>query len=247
MLLLHGAAQTAHSWDEVAPDLSRDHHVLALDQRGHGDTDWAADHVYRRDDMVADILAFLDDRGWKTATLVALSMGGLNSMTFAATHPDRIRGLVVVDVAPRVERKGTEAIRSQLSVFEFESFDDAVARAHAFNPRRTLENIRERMHHGLKQRPDGKWVYKFDPNIGSFEAGGSLESLWARLNEIRCPTLLVRGGESDILAKESVERFRKEVPRCEVAEVPGAGHSVMGDNPQGFLSAVGPFLSRHGL
>src|SRR5215475_4760568 len=77
MLLLHGGAQTAHSWDEVAPDFARDHHVLALDQRGHGDTEWATGGRYRRDDFVGDIAAFLDDRGWPAATIVALSLGGL--------------------------------------------------------------------------------------------------------------------------------------------------------------------------
>src|SRR5438067_502216 len=84
LLLLHGGAQTAHSWDEVAPDLARDHHVLALDQRGHGDSDWAPEGQYRRDDFVADVRAFLDDRGWTAPTVMALSLGGLNAIASAA-------------------------------------------------------------------------------------------------------------------------------------------------------------------
>src|SRR5437867_5923266 len=100
VLLLHGGAQTAHSWDEVAADLASDHHVLALDQRGHGDSAWAPAGHYARADFVADVLAFLDDRGWPAATLVALSLGGVNAIAFAAAHPERIRGLVVVDVTP---------------------------------------------------------------------------------------------------------------------------------------------------
>src|SRR5262245_24070572 len=106
LLLLHGGAQTAHSWDEVAPDFARDHHVLALDQRGHGDTGWALDGRYRRDDFVTDIRAFLDDRRWESPTIMALSLGGLNSIAFAATHAERVAGLIVVDVAPTVSRKG---------------------------------------------------------------------------------------------------------------------------------------------
>src|SRR5881628_1870980 len=100
MLLLHGGAQTAHSWDEVAPDLAHDHHVLALDQRGHGDSDWSPDGRYRREDFVADVRSFLDDRHWPAATVMALSLGGLNAIAFAAAHPARLRGLIVVDVAP---------------------------------------------------------------------------------------------------------------------------------------------------
>src|SRR4029077_15157858 len=98
LLLLHWGAQTAHSWDDVAPDLATDHHVLALDQRGHGDSAWAPAGRYARADFVGDVLAFLDDRAWPAATLVALSLGGVNSIAFAAAHPERIRGLVVVDV-----------------------------------------------------------------------------------------------------------------------------------------------------
>src|SRR5213078_1324658 len=167
VLLLHGGAQTAHSWDEVAPDLARDHHVLALDQRGHGDTDWAPEGRYRRDDFVADIRAFLDDRGWERATLIALSLGGLNSIAFAATHPERIAGLVVVDVTPTISQTGGKAIAAQLQVRDFASFEEAVARAQAFNPLRSAENIRTRLRHALRQGADGRWSYKFDPGIGS--------------------------------------------------------------------------------
>jgi esterase len=246
ILLLHGGAQTAHSWDEVAPDLSRDHHVLALDQRGHGDSAWAPGSVYRREDFVADVAAFLDDRGWPTTTLIALSLGGMNAIGFTAAHPERVSGLVVVDIAPRVERAGVEAIKNQISQRDFASIEEAAAHAHAFNPRRTLENVRERMRHGLKQRPDGRWTYKFDAAVFGGEAG-ALERLWDDVRRIRCPTLLVRGGESNILAAETAERFTRELPGSTTAEVPGAGHSVMGDNPAGFLEVVRAFLARHGL
>ncbi len=246
VLLLHGVSQTAHSWDEVAPGLAQDHHVLALDQRGHGDSGWATDGVYRRSDFVEDVAALLDHQGWPATTLVALSMGGLNAIAFAAAHPERLRGLVVVDVAPTIERTGREEIGRQLFQREFASFDEAVEHAHAFNPRRTLENIRDRMHHTLRRLPDGRWTYKFDPRVfGGVE--GELDRLWNDVRTIRCPALLVRGAESHILAAETAERFRRELPGSTVATVPGAGHSVMGDNPAGFLAAVRPFLVRHGL
>jgi pimeloyl-ACP methyl ester carboxylesterase len=247
MLLLHGGAQTAHSWDEVASDLARDHHVLALDQRGHGDTEWAPAGQYRRADFVADIRAFLDDRGWPTATLVALSLGGLNAIAFAAAYPERMGGLVVVDVAPTISAAGGEAIRTQLAVRDFATFDEAVEKARAFNPRRSRENIRERMGHALRQGPDGRWTYKFDPAIGSGGLEADFERLWEEMRQIRCPTLLVRGVQSPILARETAARFVHELPGSTVVEVPGAGHSVMGDNPTGFVSAVRPFLARHGV
>jgi pimeloyl-ACP methyl ester carboxylesterase len=244
LLLVHGAAQTAHSWDEVAPDLSQDHHVLAIDQRGHGDTDWAPS--YRREDFVGDISAFLDDRGWAAATLVALSLGGLNAIAFAAAHPARARGLIVVDVAPTIQRPAVDAVRSQLSLRDFASFEEALERAHAFNPRRTIENIRDRLRHALKPSDGGRWTYKFDPGIAEGEATADLEALWDRARQVKCPTLLVRGGESAMVATDVADRFARDVG-AETAVVSGAGHSVMGDNPEGFLSAVRPFLARHRL
>ena len=245
MLLLHGGAQTAHSWDEVAPALARRRHVVALDQRGHGKTDWAP--RYRRADFVDDVAALLDHLGQECVTLVGLSLGGLNAIAFAAAHPGRVRGLIVVDVVPTVVRSGTDAIRSQLAQREFDAFEDAVALAHRFNPRRTLDNIRERLHHGMRELPDGRWTYRFDPGIGADAEPDALERLWADVRRLRCPTLLVRGAESPVLDDHGVERFRRECARAAVAEVPGAGHSVMGDNPAGFVAAVTPFLRRHGL
>jgi len=242
VLMLHGGAQTAHSFDEVAPVLARGHHVVCLDQRGHGDTAWAP--RYRRNDFVADIDAMLDHLGWETASLVGMSLGGLNAIAFAASCPARMRTLVVVDVVPSVAPEGRDAIAKQLSVQEFASFDDAVAMAHAFNPRRTLENIRERLGHAMRGFPDGRWRYKFDPDIVS--GAHDLERQWADVRRIRCPALLVRGAESPIVTHEGTERFLALVPGSRTAEVAGAGHSVMGDNPTGFLDAVGPFLARHG-
>ena len=158
-----------------------------------------------------------------------------------------MRGLVVVDVAPTIATTGSQAIRSQLAQRDFASFEEAVERARAFNPRRSEDNIRERLRHSLRQLPDGRWTYKFDPAIGSGGLEADFEQLWESVRQIRCPTLLVRGSESPILAAETAARFARELAGSEVAEVPGAGHSVMGDNPAGFVAAVRPFLARHGL
>ena len=247
LLLLHGGAQTAHSWDEVAPVLARTHRVVALDQRGHGDTEWAPAGRYRRTDFVADIAALLDHLGYDAAAVVALSLGGLNAIAFAAAHPDRVRGLVVVDVVPTVAPAGTAAIRAQLAVRDFATLEDAVAHAHRFNPRRTIANLRERLRHAMRRGPDSRWAYKFDPRIGSGGLETDFERLWEQVRAIRCPTLLVRGAQSAILSREAAARFLRELPGSTVVEVPGAGHSVMGDNPTGFLAAVRPFFVRHGL
>jgi len=153
----------------------------------------------------------------------------------------------MVDVAPTIAPAGGQAIRAQLAVREFTSFEEAVERALAFNRRRTRANIENRLRHALRQEPDGRWTYKFDPAIGRGGLETDFELLWEQVTRIRCPTLLVRGAESAILTREAAERMRRELPGCAVAEVPGAGHAVMGDNPDGFVAAVRPFLARHAL
>ncbi len=244
LVCLHGITQTAHSWDEIAPALARTHHVRALDQRGHGDSAWAADGDYRIDTQSRDVEAFLRDVVGGPAVLVALSMGGLNAMTLAARVPELVRALVVVDIAPQVERRGVEHIRQFVTANdELDTFEEFVARAHAFNPRRSLENIRDRLRHNLRQLPNGRWTWKYDPRLRDpARAAGDIGSLWDRIATIGCPMLVVRGGESDVLAPETAERLAGLV-HAEVRTVAGAGHSVMGDNPAGFLAAVEPFLA----
>lgn len=244
LLCLHGITQTAHSWDEVAPALARTHHVRALDQRGHGDSSWAPDGDYRIATQNRDVEAFLCTVGATPSVLVALSMGGLVALTLAARAPALVRALVVVDIAPEVKRAGVENIRSFVAATdELDHFEDFVARAHAFNPRRSLENIRERLRHNLKQLPNGRWTWKYDPHLRNpARVGEALGDLWKEIEAIRCPVLIVRGGESDILDPEVATRFAGIVGAT-VETVTGAGHSVMGDNPAGFLAAVEPFLA----
>src|SRR5437899_186925 len=156
----------------------------------------------------------------------------------------RVRALVVGDIAPQGERKGVDHIRQFVTANdELDTFEDFVARAHAFNPRRSLENIRDRLRHNLRRLPTGRWTWKYDPTLRDpGRAAGDIANLWDRVREIRCPTLIIRGGESDVLAPETAARPRGLV-HAEVRTVAGAGHSVMGDNPAGFLAAVEPFLT----
>jgi pimeloyl-ACP methyl ester carboxylesterase len=244
LVCLHGITQTAHSWDDVAPTLARTYHVRALDQRGHGDSSWASDGDYRIATQSRDVEAFVGTVVAAPAVLVALSMGGLVATTLAARAPEVARALVVVDVAPEVRREGVDNIRNFVAATdELDSFEAFVERAHAFNPRRSLDNIRDRLRHNLKQLPNGRWTWKYDPMLRNpARLGDGIGDLWTEIEKIRCPVLIVRGGESDVLDADVAARFAK-ILRAEVRTVPGAGHSVMGDNPAGFLAAVEPFLA----
>jgi pimeloyl-ACP methyl ester carboxylesterase len=147
-------------------------------------------------------------------------------------------------VVPSVAPEGREQIAKQLSVQEFASFDEAVEMAHRFNPRRSIENIRERLGHAMRAVSRRSLALQVRSRHG--RGTQDLERLWADVRRLRCPTLLVRGAESNIVTDDGIARFLSLVPGSRVAVVAGAGHSVMGDNPAGFLAAVAPFLARHG-
>lgn len=247
LVCLHGITQTAHSWDEVADDLSRDYRVLCLDQRGHGDSDWAPDGDYARQTQAGDVDAITTALGLPSFLLMGMSMGGINSITFTALHPAKVKALVIVDVSPEIQAKGVENIRNFIQQEDvLPSFESFVERAHAFNPRRSLDNIRSRLLHNLKQLPDGRWTWKYDPLLRSPQRGfqaSALHNLWDDVGAIHCPTLIIKGGESDILSADSAQKLQAAIPGSRLAVIPGAGHSVMGDNPQAFVTAARDFLA----
>jgi len=246
LLCLHGITQTAHSWDEVAAEWSGTYRVLCVDQRGHGDSDWAPDGDYSRQTQAADLDAITDALGVSRFILAGMSMGGINAITFTARHPQKAHALIIVDVSPEIQVKGVENIRNFIQAAdELDSFEAFVERAHQFNPRRSLDNIRSRLSHNLKQLPSGKWTWKYDKALRSPERGfhaSTLFNLWDDVHAIRCPTLIIKGGESDILSAESAGKLQAAIPGSRVAVVPGAGHSVMGDNPAAFVEATRAFL-----
>ena len=249
MVLLHGGSQTAHSWDEFSLAMRGDYHVFALDQRGHGDSDWSKRRIYTLRAHLRDVSGFVNGLGLKKFVLVGLSMGGMNSIVYSATHPERIERLVIVDVGPEVMRKGTESIRRFTRADTMPTFDAFVERAHKFNPRRPMEQLRERLTWNLRQLPDGRWTWKYDHRRSGGrqrEEGRRRDVLWSYVRRIKAPTLLVRGAQSDILAPAAAKNVQKAIPGCILTVVENAGHTVPGDNPPAFAAAVRAFLPRTG-
>ena len=248
VMLLHGFAQTCHSWDFVALSFCDRYRVIVLDQRGHGDSDWAEDGDYSPEAQQADIGAIVDTLGLDKFVLMGLSMGGRNSLTYAALNPGKVEALVVVDAGPQNEHAGSENIRRFVQQDdELDSIDEFVERVRKYNPRREPEQIRGSIMHNLKRLPNGKWTWKYDKRLRSPDRRmGSdpqaTERLWGYVERLRCPTLVVRGEKSDIIALGTAEKMQSRMPNGTLTTVPGAGHLVMGDNPAGFESAVTEFL-----
>ncbi len=252
MLLLHGFAQTCHSWDFVALSLCDRFRVIALDQRGHGDSEWAADGDYSPETQQEDLHAIVESIGLEDFVLMGLSMGGRNSFTYAANHPEKIRALVVVDSAPETERAGTSRIRRFASQDdELDSVDAFVERVMAYNHRRDPQQVRGSIMHNLKQLPSGKWTWKYDRRLRSPDRNmgrdpQTAQRLWGYVESLRCPTLVVRGGESDVLAMDTASSMHERIPNGRLTTVEKAGHLVPGDNPSGFEKAVMEFLGELG-
>ncbi|MCI0440578.1 MAG: alpha/beta hydrolase [Chloroflexi bacterium] len=253
VLLLHGFAQTCHSWDFVALSLCDRFRVIALDQRGHGDSDWAPDGDYSPETQQKDIHAIVQALDIKDMLLMGLSMGGRNSFTYAASHPERVRALVIVDAGPENRRDGGTNIRNFVSQDdELDSVDEFVQRVLRYNPRRDPVQVRGSIMHNLKQLPSGKWTWKYDKRLRSPERRfgqqdlAVTQRLWGYLESLKCPTLVVRGAQSDVIAMETAEAMHQRIPNGRLATVERAGHLVMGDNPAGFEKVVTAFLAELG-
>ena len=249
MLLLHGRTQLAHSWDFTALAFHEDFHVIAMDQRGHGDSDWSSDGDYSLNNHIPDINAFVEALGLRSIRLIGHSMGGRNSMVYTSLHPTRIETLVLVDIAPLEDRPEGGAMSGawQRLPQEADSFEEFVQAAHEVNPRRTLEQLRGSLGHQLRQFPNGKWSWKWDPALRDADTiGWNVDRLWECAAKIRCPTLLIRGGDSGLVSDATVQRMMDSIPGMTAAVIPGAGHLVPGDRPALFQDEVRKFISTVG-
>ena len=258
MILIHGFGNEAHIWDDFAPRVAAAYHVLALDLRGHGDSDWDPEHRYDYNNHVADLEAITAQQGIERMVLVAHSLGGRVSMLYAGLHPEQIAGLVIVDSAPELDARGTTRIRMEVAENQSPTFDRVAEYenllAHNY-PAATPEAIKRMAANGLRQREDGKYELKMDiayrgadgPRLGK-EVMAAREqehtaNMWAALEKLEVPTLVVRGAASDIMSPEVADRMVDEVlSNGTLAVVAQAGHSVMTDNPEGFAEAVCKFV-----
>lgn len=248
LVFLHGGALTAHTWDVVCLALRADYHCLALDQRGHGDSDWAED--YSNESHSEDIRGFIEQLGIDATVLIGQSMGGLNSIVYAGRGGKGLRGLVVVDVGPELNLGGTRRIGDFLqSTPESESLDAFIEKAMKFNPRRNPTLLRRSLMHNLRKQPNGKWSWKWDPNRMRSNSGqlqdhiAGMRRLWTHVEKIGCPTLVLRGANSDVFSDNNAEKFAGSLTNGRWVRIPDAGHTVQGDNPRAMVGVLREFLN----
>ncbi len=245
ILILHGVAQQCHSWDLVSLALSHRFRVIALDARGHGDTQWAPDADYSLDAHQRDLDGFTAALGLGSFILIGHSMGGRNAYVFASRRPESVRGLVIVDTAPGQVAAGSRRIRRFITLpDELDTYEEFAQRVQAYTGR-PLWLVHGSLQHTVKQLPNGRWTWKYDKALrspGFKPETWPEEALWGCLKSLRCPVLVVRGANSDVLSVDAFEKSLETIPNARGAVVEDAGHLVPGDNPKGFLEAIDPFL-----
>ena len=231
LVLLHGGAQNAHTWDTVVLALGQPP-TLAIDLPGHGHSDARPDQRYdarSNADAVASAIAALAPNA---EVVAGMSLGGLTANALAAAHPELVRRLVIIDVTPGVDRdKAKDVIDFIAGPQSFPSFGEIFDRTVEFNPTRSAASLRRGILHNAHRMPDGSWEWNYDrrqlegvdmPNVGD---------LWDDVSATTCPYLLLRGALSPVVDDADVAELLRRRPDARVQVVADAGHSIQGDQP----------------
>jgi len=243
LCFLHGGAAHAHWFDKVTPAFADRFHVLSLDQRGHGESQWAEPPAYGTQDFTGDLLELMDRLDWARMTVIGHSMGGHNAMTFAAWHPERVSALVIIDSRPAIPAERLQFMHARgRRMPRAHASEEAAIQAFRLLPRETFAEPAFMAHlarAGMTAR-NGGWGWRFDP---ATHGNRQPVDAWPLLPRITAPTLIVRGGLSPVLTVEMADRLRASVPRSTLVTIPQAYHHLTLDRPTEFTAELDHFLT----
>ncbi|GGL08191.1 alpha/beta fold hydrolase [Streptomyces flaveus] len=250
IVMLHGLRSYARTFEPLAQRLGDRYRVLAPDARGRGDSDWDPKGEYYTESYVADLEQFADRLGLDRFVLLGHSMGGTTTYVYAARHPERVGAAVVEDIGPGSSLSGEGAKRIKREVAntppDFPSQEAARAYWRDIRPNISEDALDSRLRHTLAPDGEGRWRWKFD--LAGIAAArldpdpARQVDLWPYVDALRCPTLIVRGGESDFLPAATMAAMTQRNPRIHTVEIPGAGHYVHDDAPDLFHHRLTRFL-----
>jgi pimeloyl-ACP methyl ester carboxylesterase len=248
VLCLHGGGQTAYMYEEIGAALRTRYHVLAPDLPDHGDSDPTADHD--RHALAATLPPLCAHFGLTKIAIVGASLGGIVGTTYAATYPDHVVAIALIDVGHKLEEEGVRKIIEFMSKHEsFASLEEAATEIAAYLPHR--KEVRpESLTRNLRQRPDGRWVWKHGFNRRLRAEGTVQGKNWSHVIDgldadaarLRCPVLVLRGSASDVLSHQGAEEVTALIPNARLAIVDKAGHLAAGDNPASTVGLISSFL-----
>jgi pimeloyl-ACP methyl ester carboxylesterase len=254
LLLMHGGGQTRHAWRRAIHDFAAEGwRAIALDARGHGDSQWAPDGDYTTDGLCNDLRAVIGTLRSRPV-LVGASMGGHVALVTEGEAPGLARALVLVDVVPQIESAGVQRIIDFMTARPegFATLEEAADAVAAYNPSRSRPRDPQGLAKNLRLGADGRWRWHWDPRFMAHDSAqrqarvrGIQDRMTAAALRIRVPTLLVRGVQSDVVSAAGVDALRALIPQLETADVPGASHMVAGDRNDHFNLAVLSFLHGH--
>lgn len=249
VLMLHGGGQNRHSWHRTGQTLAADgFHVVALDSRGHGDSDRAEGSGYSLESLTEDVLRVIDAIG-RPVAVVGASLGGLTGIAVAEkAGPERVSKLVLVDIVPRSEPRGVTRILEFMTghMDGFDTLDDAADAIAAYLPQRDRPTSVAGLTKNLRER-EGRWYWHWDPTFldkRDIEEFMDVDVMEQAAASLAIPILLIRGKLSDVVSVEAVEDFLGKVPGAELVELSNAGHTAAGDDNDAFSDAVVRFVSR---
>jgi len=253
VVLQHGGGQTRHAWRGAGETLGdAGYWAVALDARGHGDSDWAPDGDYERPAMIRDLVAVLEQLGRDDPILVGASMGGNVSLAALGDGDIAGRALVLVDIAPRISSKGSKKIGEFMGQKPdgFDTLDEVADAIANYQPHRKRRRNLDGLAKNIRLGPDGKYRWHWDPvyrkrrALSRDEIRARTRKLEDAARNLTIPTLLVRGGLSDVLDEDGAQSFLALVPQAEYVNVADAAHMVAGDRNDVFATSVIEFLTR---
>lgn len=245
LILLHGIARMAHSFDHIAPHFTDRYRVLAMDMRGHGDSGWHPQAAYLVEDYVQDLEGLVQQLGLSGVVLWGASTGGRVAQVFAGSHPELTKAVIVEDVGPErpkevSNRRSGRMAREQLG---WANMDELLALLRTSYPRTAEQILRHFAEHNAKPREDGRLVLKRDPDI---EKGFIPTEIWRFVKTIRAPIIYILGGESRIVPPETQEELRRTLPQVQIETMPGLGHYPSDEDPAAYAAIVDRFLANVG-
>ena len=246
LVLIHGGAQNAHTWDTVALALGRP--LLAVDLPGHGYSDHRPAHDYGPVSMAGDVASAIETLAPHAEAVVGMSLGGLTAICLAADHGHLVRRLGIVDVTPGTDHAKAEPIIAFVDGPEhFDSFEAILERTVEHNPTRSESSLRRGVLHNAHEMEDGRWTWNYD-RMRDWKTGGGtepeFEGLWDRVSRIDAPTALWQGGAWSLIDDADVAEWTRRLPETVHAVVEGAGHSIQGDRPLELVELIEDLLAR---
>jgi len=251
LICLHGLSGNAHNFDGLAEHLMNDYHVMSIDVRGRGDSEWGTPGEYLPPIYVSDLSTMIETLDLDRLTLVGTSMGGIIAMIFAGGYPHRVERLVLNDVGPEVNPVGLKRITDYFTEApqDFGDLDEVAAYYRANYPFLATTSepaLREFVRWAVKPSAGGRLTWKIDPAVRNIPRTGTAArqmDMWVPYARITARTLVIRGAESDILARETAERMCRVLPESKLVEIPGVGHAPTLTEPSS-VTAIRAFLAR---